>query len=133
MPEFSEQSLKALSSCDQRLQKLFLEVVKHFDCTVICGFRDMAAQDAAFNGGMSKLAWPNSKHNHYPSTAIDAAPYPVVWEDEERFYYFAGFVKGVASQMGLSIRCGADWDGDMQVKDENFIDLDHFEIISDKQ
>jgi len=25
-----------------------------------------------------------------PSDAVDVAPYPIDWNDKERFYYFAG-------------------------------------------
>jgi len=48
--------------------------------------------------------------------------------DRERFTYFAGYVVGIAYQMGLKIRWGGDWDMDTQVKDNNFDDLPHFEI-----
>jgi peptidoglycan L-alanyl-D-glutamate endopeptidase CwlK len=35
---------------------------------------------------------------------------------------------GVASQMGLKIRWGGDWDMDTQTKDNKFDDLVHFEL-----
>ena len=44
------------------------------------------------------------------------------------FHYFGGFVLGIASQMGLKIRWGGDWDRDTEVKDNRFDDLPHFEI-----
>jgi peptidoglycan L-alanyl-D-glutamate endopeptidase CwlK len=42
--------------------------------------------------------------------------------------YFAGFVKGVASQMGIPIRWGGDWNSDNNLKDNKFDDLPHFEL-----
>ena len=42
--------------------------------------------------------------------------------------YFAGVVKGIASQMGIGIRWGGDWDMDTEVKDNRFDDLVHFEL-----
>tara|TARA_R100000656_G_scaffold124707_1_gene103571 strand:- start:1862 stop:2254 length:393 start_codon:yes stop_codon:yes gene_type:complete len=128
MPKFSKRSLKRLETCDERLQKLFKEVVKIFDCTVIEGHRGKEKQNKAFDEGKSKLRYPKGNHNKIPSTAVDVAPYPINWKDRERFTYFAGFVKGIASSMGLVIRWGGDWDNDTFVHDNRFDDLPHYEI-----
>ena len=55
--------------------------------------------------------------------------WPIDWEDANRFYYFAGRVMAVASSKGYRLRFGGDWDGDMDLKDQNFNDLVHFEYI----
>ena len=128
MPRFSKRSKQRLSTCDERLQKLFKEVVKEFDCTIIEGYRNKAKQDSAYNSGHSKVRYPNGKHNKTPSVAVDVAPYPIDWKDRERFNYFAGYVLGVASQMGYKVRWGGDWDMDTEVDDNKFDDLVHFEI-----
>jgi peptidoglycan L-alanyl-D-glutamate endopeptidase CwlK len=128
MPAFGTASAARLATCDQRLQDLMNEVVKTFDCTVIEGHRGEAAQHLAFVTGKSKLDWPNGNHNAKPSKACDVAPYPVDWTDAKEFYYFAGFVKGVAAKMGLNVRWGGDWNQDNKVKDNTFNDLVHFEI-----
>jgi len=107
---------------------LFNEVIKHFDCSVIQGHRGKEDQNKAFKEGKSKLKYPNGNHNKSPSKAVDVAPYPINWNDRERFTYFAGYVVGIASQMGLKIRWGGDWDMDTEVKDNNFDDLPHFEL-----
>lgn len=135
MPKFGRRSANNLIHCHDDLQILFNEVIRDFDCSVICGHRNQAAQDRAFNEGNSKVRWPDSRHNKSPSLAADVIPYPVDWEDHRRFYMFAGVVRGIASRLLISgdmthaIRCGADWDGDMEVKDQNFHDLPHFELI----
>lgn len=128
MPAFGPASAARLATCDERLQALFNEVVKTFDCTIIEGHRGEAAQRLAFVTGRSKLDWPNGNHNAKPSKAVDVAPYPVDWNDSRRFYYFAGVVQGIATKMGLKVRWGGDWDQDTQVKDNTFNDLVHFEI-----
>jgi|TARA_R100000329_G_C7605641_1_gene214848 peptidoglycan L-alanyl-D-glutamate endopeptidase CwlK len=128
MPRFSKKSLSKLETCDKRLQDLFLRVVKKFDCTIIEGHRSKDRQNKLFKEGKSKLKYPKGKHNAIPSKAVDVAPYPIDWNDRERFTYFAGYVVGIAYQMGLKIRWGGDWDMDTQVKDNNFDDLPHFEI-----
>lgn len=127
---FSKRSLRRLRTCHPDLQRLFIEVVKHFDCTVLEGHRNKRNQNEAHRTGRSKLKWPKGKHNKMPSLAVDVAPYPVNWKDLDRFYLFAGFVKGVASQMGIKLRLGADWDGDTEVMDQTFHDLPHFELLT---
>ena len=116
MASFGKKSQERLNTCDPRLVELFEEVVEHFDCTVIQGYRDEAEQNKAFEDGFSKLKYPKGSHNKYPSLAVDIAPYPIDWKDRDRFHLFAGFVKGIASQMGLNIRWGGDWDSDTETK-----------------
>jgi len=101
MPRFGTKSKMQLHTCDERLVDLFREVVKHFDCTVIEGHRGKEKQNEAYNKGNSKIKFPNGKHNKSPSVAVDVAPYPIDWNDRDRFHYFAGYVLGTAKQMGL--------------------------------
>ncbi len=131
MPSFSKASMSRLAECDTRLVSIFTEVIKHFDCAIITGHRTRADQDEKFRSGLSKVQFPNSRHNMLPSMAVDAAPYPIDWNDRERFTLFAGYVQGVAQMMGIKIKWGGDWDGDTQVKDNNFDDLPHFQIVGD--
>lgn len=128
MAKFGKRSKYNLLSCDKRIVELFEEVVKEFDCSVLCGYRGQDEQDKAWNESKSTLRYPKSKHNSMPSMAVDVAPYPIDWDDTERFYYFAGYVKGVASQMGIGIIWGGDWDNDTKVRDNGFDDLVHFQI-----
>ena len=66
MPKFSQSSLEKLKTCDSRLQDLFAEVVKHYDCQVLQGFRGQKEQDKAFAEGKSQKRWPNGNHNKLP-------------------------------------------------------------------
>jgi peptidoglycan L-alanyl-D-glutamate endopeptidase CwlK len=135
MPCFSEQSLEKLATCHIDLQTLFKEVIKYFDCTVIEGFRNKEAQNKAFAEGKSQKQWPDGKHNFYPSNAVDVVPYPIDWKDRERMVYFAGVVMGIAKMLKAQgkithdIRWGNDWNTDTEVKDNNFDDLPHYELI----
>jgi len=106
-----------------------IEVCMYFDCTIITGHRNREEQTKKFGAGLSKKMYPHSKHNSLPSMAVDVAPYPIDWADRDRFHYFAGFVMGIAKKRGIKLRWGGDWDGDTEVKDNNFDDLLHFEII----
>lgn len=129
MPAFGKSSLDKLATCDPRLQKVFNEVIKHFDCTVIEGHRGEEAQNKAFAEGKSKLKYPQGKHNKTPSLAADVLPYPIDWNDTNRMRYFAGFVVGIAATMGIKLRWGGDWNQNTELKDNSFNDLPHFELV----
>lgn len=96
-------------------------------CTILCGQRTIEEQRALL--AVRRSTTLDSKHLRTPSLAVDAAPDPLDWEDTRRFYYFGGFVLGIAESMGIAVRWGGDWDGDMQIKDQNFNDLVHFELL----
>ena len=61
MPRFGKRSIGRLQTCDQKLQELFYEVVKHFDCSIIEGNRGEERQNKAFADGKSKVKYPNAK------------------------------------------------------------------------
>lgn len=136
MPSYSVRSRERLNTCHKDLRVIFNAVIPHFDNSILCGHRDEAAQMEAYNSGKSQLKWPQSKHNKTPSMAVDVAPYPIDWEDLDRFRYFAGYVMGVAAILhseGLithRLRWGGDWDRDTQVKDNSFNDMPHFELVT---
>lgn len=129
MPSFGKSSQDKLATCDPRLQKVFNEVIKHFDCIVIEGHRGEEAQNKAFAEGKSKLKYPQGKHNKIPSLAADVLPYPIDWNDTNRMRYFAGFVVGIAATMGIKLRWGGDWNQNTELKDNSFNDLPHFELV----
>lgn len=129
MPTFGKRSRSNLDAAHKDLQILFNEVIKHYDCSVICGHRNKSDQNKAYFDGRSKLKFPQSKHNCLPSNAVDVVPYPINWKDTDRFYHFSGFVLGVAATLDIKIRWGGDWDSDTDLHDQSFMDLPHFEIV----
>ena len=126
MAKFGKRSKQKLYTCDDRLIKLFEEVVKTFDCTVTQGNRSVKEQLKLYEDGKTKVKF--SKHNYIPSCAVDITPYPVDYENTDRHYYFGGYVLAVAKNMGIKVRWGGDWDGDRETKDQTFNDLVHFEV-----
>ncbi len=132
MPSYSKSSLTNLDSCHIKLQLVFHEVIKRRDCTIICGFRGEEAQNKAYDEDKSTLKFPDSKHNIFPSNAVDVAPYypgvGIDWNDLGGFYMFAGYVMCVAEELGIKLRYGGDWDGDRRTADHKFKDLPHFEL-----
>lgn len=130
MNKYSKASARRLATCEVDIQIIFRCILKDVDHSVLCGHRDSVEQNKAYNAGKSKLKYPQSKHNGYPSKAIDAAPYPIDWSDTKRFYEFGEFVKQRAEEMGYKLRWGGDWDGDGDYKDQTFNDLVHFELVT---
>ena len=122
---FSDISLKRLSTCKKELQEIMNEAIKQteIDFTIVCGYRGKAEQDEAYFNGFSMVKWPNSRHNKYPSGAVDICPYYngcLQWEDVTAFEYLAELIKTVSADIGYDIEWGGDW--------ENFVDMPHFQL-----
>ncbi len=134
MPSFSKHSLARLETCDDRLIAICNRVIKCMDFTVVEGHRPNESQEIMFNTGRSKLRAGMSRHNREPSMAVDVAPYRnggIDWDSREHFILLAGHMFQAASELGVQLRWGGDWDGDLDFKDQSFNDLPHFEIVGD--
>ena len=132
MPKFSRTSKGILYSCVSDLQTIMNDVIKITDIKIISGLRNEEEQNYLYRMEFSKKMFPNSRHNAILpalSEAVDIAPYPVDWKDEEKFYYVAGIVMGVAGMLGINLRWGGDWDMDTELKDNSFNDLAHYERV----
>ena len=130
MPKFGKKSMENLSTCDHRLRKVFNEVIQHVDCSILEGHRSEERQNKLYEEGKTKVRYPKGRHNHKPSRAVDVVPYPIDWNDRERFHLFAGFVLGMAYSMDISLRWGGDWNQNFQVDDNKFDDFPHFELLN---
>ena len=132
MAKFGKRSKEKLSTCDSRLQKVFNEVIKYVDCSVLEGHRGEERQNKLLKEHKTKVAYPKGRHNASPSLAVDVVPYPIDWHDRERFHLFSGFVLGLARGMGITLRWGGDWNMNFEVDDNKFDDFPHFEITDEK-
>ena len=104
-------SLARLATCHPDLQRLVREVYRRTteDLSVACGHRGKVDQDRAFAEGHSKLRWPKSRHNSYPSLAVDLWPYPVDWQDHAAFERLRALVLETARDLEIPIEI-IDWD-----------------------
>jgi len=110
MPNRSKKSAERLATCDTDLNLLFDEVLLHWDHSILDGHREEARQNQYYKEKKSKLKWPNSKHNRYPSRAADVAPYPIDWDNRQRFLEFRGVVYAIASRLEIKLNKTISWD-----------------------
>ena len=125
-----QHSLDKLVTCHDHLQQIVHRVANTWSLTVLEGYRDKEAQEAAFAAGKTKLHYPNGRHNQMPSLAVDMIPNPIDWNDTKRIILFAGFVLGVADMLYIPLRWGGDWKNLHDPSHNSFNDLGHFELIS---
>lgn len=129
-----------LNQVEPRLRTLFHEVDKQTQVEILPSTVRTPEEQADFmKRGVSTTL--NSKHlitsEHPLSRAVDAGPWPMRWPREGpdkwldwgRLYYFAGIVMSTAHGLGVKIRYGGDWNGNFDLKDQNFYDGVHFELI----
>ena len=123
MPTFSKISEERLRTCHDDLQRVARAAIKRFDFCVLQGHRSKEHQHDAFVDGKSKLDWPNSKHNKTPSRAMDLAPYPIDWSNEDSFRQLATIVLEEAAKLGVELVWGGTF--------KTLVDLPHFELAGD--
>jgi peptidoglycan L-alanyl-D-glutamate endopeptidase CwlK len=122
MPEFSDKSLKRLSTVHPDLQTLFQTVIKHRDCTVTSGLRTQEEQAALYAKGRTEpgdivtyMDGVNRRSRHQTGLAVDVCPYPEMW-NTAALTEFGNFVKGVATMLKAygaidnDITWGGDWE-----------------------
>ena len=90
--------------------------ITEVDFTVIEGIRNINRQRQLYKAGKSTTM--NSRH--ITGHAIDMVPWPVDWEDLERFNVMAEAMKTAAEVQEIPIVWGGDW--------KSFYDAPHFEL-----
>jgi hypothetical protein len=130
---FGTASLNQLATCDQRLQQIANEAIKWGpDFSIVEGFRNQELQHRDFLQGKSKLDWPHGNHNATPSRAFDFSPFPADWSEGQlphaRFAMIACNIITTAQRLGIKVRWGADWNRNLDPRDETFLDWGHIEL-----
>ena len=90
--------------------------ITEVDFTVIEGIRNVSRQRELYKAGKSTTM--NSRH--ITGHAVDMVPWPVDWEDLERFETMAKAMKSAAEELEIPIVWGGDW--------KSFYDAPHFEL-----
>lgn len=128
---FGRHSKMRLLTCHELHRELWGRVIKYVDVSILCGHRDRVSQNEAFAGGNSLAKWPESKHNTFPSEAVDAAPWPTLYDDIPKIMAMREIVLREWSQMNTGnyiLVWGGDWDGDGDYTDQKLFDPVHWEI-----
>lgn len=117
--KLGKRSIERLSTVNPTLQAVILKSFETmpFDITVLEGIRSKERQAELFKSGASKTM--NSKH--LTGNAIDIAPFPIDWNDKERFNEMAKNVYAAAKELGVKVRWGGDFKG--------FYDGPHIELL----
>ncbi len=90
--------------------------ITEVDFSVIEGIRHIERQRQLVKAGKSTTL--NSRH--ITGHAVDMVPYPVDWEDLERFELMAKAMKSASEELEIPIIWGGDW--------KSFYDAPHFEL-----
>lgn len=145
MASFGQKSKDKLSTAHPKLQLVMNEAIKVFDFTVLYGNRSVEEQFELFKKGrelQSDGTWKKvgstvtnldgkikkSNHNYLPSRAVDIAPYPIDWNNIQRFKDMAKVVLQCAKNLNIKVIWGADWDMDGDIEEHKFKDFPHFEL-----
>ena len=136
MRRWGSKSLRVYKTLDPRLRlwcdRMLSDVA---DISLLYGYRDREEQNTMFENGVSELRFPDSKHNHKPSLAVDMQPYPRPLHDNKLWGalgYLAGRGEEIANDLGIILMWGGDWDRDGDLTDQTFNDLMHYEIVGNK-
>ena len=122
MCKLSATSLLKLEKVHPDLQKIFKGAIKDtpIDFSITCGWRGEKEQNKAFEQGKSKLKFPQSKHNKMPAMAVDAVPYPKMWDaSDSEWSLLSNHILATAKKLGIKLTWGGSW---------KFVDKPHYEL-----
>ena len=111
----SKQNLSGVHPDLVDVVKLAITITEQ-DFTVIEGIRNINRQRELVKAGKSTTM--NSRH--ITGHAVDMVPWPVDWNDLERFEVMAEAMKQAAGELDIPIVWGGDW--------KSFYDAPHFEL-----
>lgn len=121
--KWGKTSSDRLATCDKLLQDIanMMLARSEFDLTITCGYRTKEEQEDAYQKGTSRAKFGQSKHNVFPSKAIDICPYPISWNDKDaRWQEMALNAMWCAGKLGIEITWGGSF--------KSIKDLPHFEL-----
>ncbi|OOF53884.1 M15 family metallopeptidase [Rodentibacter genomosp. 2] len=120
----SENNLKGVHPDLVKVVRLALQK-STVDFSVIEGIRTPQRQRQLFKQGATKTL--NSRH--LTGHAVDLAPYPLDWNDLDKFGQIAKAMFAAAQELKIPIRWGGDWNRNGRSDDEKFYDGPHFELL----
>ena len=138
---FSERSLNNLKGVHPKLVAVVKRALElsPIDFTVLEGVRSQARQDELWAQGRTKpgavVTWVQTSGTHGIQAdgyghAVDLAPYPIDWNNFERFDQLANVMFAAAKELDVKIRWGGDWDMDKIIHERGESDSPHYELVT---
>jgi peptidoglycan L-alanyl-D-glutamate endopeptidase CwlK len=151
---FGLNSTNQLITLAEPLQRVLLKAVESYDFSITEGRRTLDTQIRNIRRGASKTIdsrhIPRDAQGMYDprglSEAADLVPYQKnvnPWPQEgdtsdekakkyRRFYFMQGILYQAAHDVGVDVRIGVDWDGDLDFFDQTFDDMGHVELRTER-
>ena len=126
-------SLARLKGVDETLVNVVKRAIEisEVDFTVLEGVRTLERQRELYAQGRTApgniVTW-TMKSRHIEGKAVDLVPYPLDWNDLEKFKKIKDAMFQAARELDVNLRWGADWDGDGKYREKGEYDSPHFEI-----
>ena len=126
-------SLARLQGVDETLVNVVKRAIEisEVDFTVIEGVRTLERQRELYAQGRTapgKIVTWIMKSKHIEGKAVDLVPYPLDWNDIEKFNKIKDAMFQAAKELDVNLRWGADWDSDGNYRENGEYDSPHFEI-----
>lgn len=126
-------SLSRLQGVDETLVNVVKRAIEisEVDFTVMEGVRTLERQRELYAQGRTapgKIVTWTMKSRHIEGKAVDLVPYPLDWNDLEKFNKIKDAMFQAARELDVNLRWGADWDGDGHYREKGEYDSPHFEI-----
>lgn len=133
MFKLGKRSEERLVGVDARLVAVVRRAIElsTVDFTVLEGVRTIARQKELYAQGRTapgKIVTWTMKSKHIDGLAVDLVPFPVDWNDVGKFMAISRAMFAAASELGVNIRWGANWDGDDKPFEKGEYDSPHFEL-----
>lgn len=126
-------SLARLKGVDENLVNVVKRAIEisEVDFTVLEGVRTLERQRELYAQGRTapgKIVTWTMKSRHIEGKAVDLVPYPLDWNDLDKFNKIKDAMFQAAKELDVNLRWGADWDGDGNYREKGEYDSPHFEI-----
>jgi len=140
--KYSNSSLSKLEKIKKPLVDIFMDAANHVNIRIVYGYRTAAEQYDLFLQGRSHKDGYEKLSKHQLGEAVDSVPvhrgvnmYKGTKENELRWAYYNGLLKGIAVEKGIRTRSGWKWRESAQdaifrpMGDNTLPDYNHIEII----
>lgn len=126
-------SLARLKGVDETLVNVVKRAIEisEVDFGVLEGLRTLERQRELYSqgrGNHGKIVTWTMKSRHLEGKAVDLVPYPLDWNDLEKFDKIAKAMFKAAKEQDVNLRWGADWDMDGNYREKGEYDSPHFEL-----